>query len=93
MLDVKDAVRTAFGYFVELIGVSRAQDVLVEEVELVDERGSDYWMVTFSVPAPLLSPVNLLEKALRQPRDYKVIKIDAETGVVRGMKIRQIDAA
>jgi hypothetical protein len=95
MLDAKDAVRTAIAYFVEVTGASRAQDILVEEVEPVDDEGGGhwYWMVTLSVPAPVLNPMSFSDKTLRQPRDYKLLKIDAIDGSVRSMKIRQIDAA
>jgi hypothetical protein len=83
-VDVKRAVHIAQEYFSELTG--RSSGLLLEEVELIEEDGREYWQITLSAPIPDLTPW-LREK---QIRDYKTIKIDADSGQVKAMKIRQL---
>ena len=60
--------------------------MLVEEVESSVDDGRPVWLVTLSVERPL-SPIGA---ALGRTRDYKTVKVDAETGNILSMKIREL---
>jgi hypothetical protein len=55
--------------------------MLVEEVEYAEDRVS--WVITLSLPAGGLQVFG---------KEYKTFVVDAETGEVRSMKIRQLAA-
>ena len=86
MIDVKQAVRIAAEYFADILG-SRAEASLLEEVSLEEEDGRRYWKITFSIPSRV--PLAQLVAA----KEYKVVTVDAESGEVRSIKIRQVNAA
>lgn len=103
MLDVKEAAKLASENLVALLGQDSVSGVRLEEVELVNEgdwtrhtpenvqpEDSDtwdasYWLITVSYlpvsPNPLIPG--------EQQRQYKIFKIDAETGDLVAMKIRK----
>ena len=85
MIGIKEAVKAALGFAQELYGLQDAERLTLEEVEPTeDER---FWMVTLGIPAAL-QPVELLARRTGSER-YKVFKVDAETGQVLSMKMRQ----
>jgi hypothetical protein len=84
MIDVKQAVATAQGNFAEL---GARGGILFEEVELQEDKGHAFWLVTLSAPSPGGS-FNLAEGP--PFRDYKIFKIDAESGKLVSVKIRKI---
>jgi hypothetical protein len=93
MLDVKEAAHRASEYFAGLYGDQSVSNVQLEEVELTDD--GQYWLITLSYPLfpPRMAlagnpelPINLALK-----RKYKVFKIDAKTGEVKSMKIRNVE--
>jgi len=88
MLDVKEAAQRASAYFSGLYADQGVSNVQLEEVELTDD--GQYWLITLSYPVGLLSqaPANFL---VNSNRKYKVFKIDAKTGEVKSMKIRQVE--
>jgi hypothetical protein len=69
---------------------SRANGVLLEEIELSDD-GSQ-WLVTISVPSPAKPSFSALMEGggQVQDRDFKLIRIDSETGKVASIKIRKV---
>ena len=83
MLNVKDAVTQAFAFTESLLDGSRVANLLLEEVE---KRG-DKWLITLSMPSS--HPLG----ALSPNRDYKTFTIDAVTGEVLSMKIRELAGA
>jgi len=86
MIDVKEAVTRAEKYFAEL---STQGGILFEEVELAQNGGNAHWLVTLSVPVP--GSIGLAGGATPAfARDYKVFKIDAETGALESVKIRKV---
>jgi hypothetical protein len=85
-LDVKSAVAKAIEFSQQILEPQRTSTILVEEVESWVEDGRPVWLVTLSVERPL-SPIGV---ALGRMRDYKTIKVDAETGDVISMKIREL---
>jgi hypothetical protein len=95
MIDVKEAVKTASAYFLDLMAANQPSDLLLEEVELAEDE--KIWNVTLSalLPEPkdeLASHFNSLAAALGQiptrRRVYKLFRIDTESGKVKSMKIR-----
>lgn len=85
IITAKDAVLAAGRYFAEITGISSG--VTVDEVELQEtEARGKYWMVTLgyvdtSGPIPF---------SLERKKVYKALKVDARTGKVLSMKIRDI---
>lgn len=87
MLDVKEAALRASEYFAGLFADQGVSNVQLEEVELTDD--GQYWLITLSyplIPSSMALPVNIVSK-----RNYKVFKIDAKTGEVKSMKIRNVE--
>jgi hypothetical protein len=91
---VKEAVKTSFQYFAEILEPS---DVRLEEVELSDDER--YWFVTLSALLPAKAKAqNAVEAASlagifakSHERVYKQFKVDSSTGEVRSMKIREVE--
>ena len=92
MIDVKEAVRVATDYLMQLYEPAQLHDILLEEVALSDDE--KYWYVTlgFSRPMPSTELMRALTenivKQVKYQREYKVFQIDSATGQVRSMKIR-----
>lgn len=85
MIDLKQAVTLAVECFEE---VSEQDGIVFEEVELEQNGGSAHWLVTVSMPAP--GSTGLAAMVGTKSRNYKVVRIDAETGSVESIKIRQL---
>ncbi len=88
MLDVREAAHRASEYFARLYADQGVSNVQLEEVELTDD--GQYWLITLSYPVvpPNQAPINFL---FNSNRKYKVFKIDAKTGEVKSMKIRNVE--
>ncbi|HZT60838.1 MAG TPA: hypothetical protein VFA21_19700 [Pyrinomonadaceae bacterium] len=85
MLDVKQATQSATDQLVDLYPQMARDGIQLEEVELSDDE--KYWFITLSYPLPGQIPVlNLPPK-----KEYKVFKIDSQTGKARSMRIRKLD--
>ncbi|MGA9998041.1 MAG: hypothetical protein WBP93_21690 [Pyrinomonadaceae bacterium] len=91
MLDVKQATKAASDYFASLVEPQTVSDIRLEEVEIEQEEPEadtfrTYWLITLSYlpakPNPLLPA--------EQERQYKVFKIDAETGELMSMKMLKV---
>jgi hypothetical protein len=94
-IDVRGAVIAAKKYFEEIqdmIGDS-INDILLEEVELSENK--QYWYVTLGFSRPVaksektLIP-DVISLATKTEREYKIFTVDAETGEVKSMKIREV---
>lgn len=94
-LDLKGAVKIAIQYFTDLYPQFALANLLLEEVEESENRA--IWTITLGydvkrIPEPTHPS---LEKLFTQPppfvRKYKIITIDAKTGRVISMKIRELD--
>lgn len=94
MIEVKQAIAAAIESVKDFYG--EPPDLLLEEVERSED--DKHWLITlgFSV-APATQPANTLQQlsaALKSPRRvYKVFRVDADTGKVDSMKIREAQAA
>lgn len=84
MIDVKKATEQAKEYLSSFF--PNAEKVQLEEVELTPDRA--FWYITLSYEGVSNSVASslLVGKSLR----YKIFKLDAETGEVLSMKIRDI---
>lgn len=80
-INVQDAARQAVEYYSRVSGDNMFnQRVTVEEVEM-DER---YWLITLGFSEQSFSINNPRNK------DYKLFKVNKETGDIESMKIRTI---
>jgi hypothetical protein len=81
MIGVQRAVAAARDFAGDLLDEEKLAGITLEEVELsADER---FWLVTLGFPA-----LGRWSELARVGRDYKVFRVDAETGTVSSMKIR-----
>lgn len=85
-IDVKSAARIAISYFDQLIQ-RRYTELAVEEVEKTDD--DRYWLVTvgYSIVSTDRSPLAALQS--QGVREYKVVRVDSQTGEPVSMKVRK----
>jgi hypothetical protein len=92
-IDVRQAVIAAKEYLQSLkdqIG-RQIEDLRLEEVELSEDK--NFWLITlgFSRPADRAkNPLADLTDSPKYEREYKIFKIDSQTGEVQSMKIREV---
>jgi len=77
-LTAKDAAEVAAKYLAELKDMNRL-DISIEEIELSSDEM--YWLITLGHPRSFFGPA----------KEYKVIKVDAETAEVLSMKMRIVE--
>jgi len=84
MIDVKSATKAAISSFDHLYDnrLERSK-IQLEEVELTED--GKYWLVTLSYPIE-----NAIPGILQVRKEYKVLKLDAETGALQSMKVREV---
>jgi hypothetical protein len=92
MIAVKQAVQAAQDWVRELYPESALQHLRLEEVQLSsDER---HWNITLGWVEPAVREnafVAAMSTDVRVlPRVYKTLEVDAETGAVKSMKIREV---
>ena len=83
-MDVKEAIEKAIEYFKKFY--PNVEKVQLEEVEITDD--DKYWNIVLSYENMETTPLSYLQ--IGQQRTFKVFKIDANTGKVRSMKIRNL---
>lgn len=95
MIDIKTAVAAAEGYVRELYPEAELRFLRVEEIELSED--GRIWEVTLGwverairESGPALGNLSGATEILTLPRVYKRLAIDADTGAVRSLKIRQV---
>jgi hypothetical protein len=89
MIDVKTAVRNAISHVTDLYNPDQLTDLRLEEVERTDD--DRFWYVTvgflpYTKEVQMLSP--MLRRSAQGDRVYKRLKIDASSGEVESMTIR-----
>ncbi len=84
MIDVKEATKIARAHLASFF--PDAEKVQLEEAELTDDKA--HWFITISYEGVANSVASsmLVGKSVR----YKIFKLDAESGEVISMKIRDI---
>jgi len=87
MLEVKEAVKIATEYIQTLFSEKQIPELRLEEVELTPDN--QFWEVTLSFVVREPTAYLSLGDAART-REYKVFRINAETGQVHSMKIRKV---
>ena len=98
-INVKEAVRIAVEYVRDLYAPDELLDLRMEEVEL--SGSAKYWFVTLGFsrpevrkrPSQLCATGSAMIEMLRPQvveREYKVATINAKSGEVQSMKIRQV---
>ena len=88
MIDVKQAVKAAGAYLDELYDRSTITDALLEEVELSEDERE--WHVTLSFQRVKGQDRSFVDELLPTFRQFKTFTINAETGAVTAMRIRQL---
>lgn len=93
MFDVKMAVRVAMEFIGEMYKDENLSDVRLEEVELLEEPPQNpEWRVTVGFRTPETAAAVAESLGERVPRDYKVVKVDATSGQILGMTMRQFQS-
>jgi hypothetical protein len=92
-IDVRSAVIAAKEYLESIQDViGSIDDILLEEVELSENKS--FWYVTLSFNRSLVkkerSFITGIELVTQHERHYKLFTVDAVTGEVNSMKIREI---
>ena len=88
-MDVKEAVRTAKEYLVNLYEEENITDMGLEEAVFNDE--SDNWDITIGFSRPWDTRNNVVS-ALRLRRSYKVVSIADSTGRAESLTDRILNA-
>lgn len=89
-MDVKEAVRTAKDWVLEVLDDEHPSNLGLEEVEF-DDLASQ-WKITLGFSRPWNSNVGPLAPMVQaQPRSYRTIIIDDRNGEVKGMR-RKVSA-
>lgn len=81
MIDVKQAVNAAMKQFVDVFPPLGYTDLLLEEVELSED--DRYWLITLSYRERVEETFKVFAS-----KNYKTVKVDAESGQARAIKIR-----
>lgn len=92
-MELRQAVERAFEEIRKIYDEEELNDLLLEEIE----RSGDEWLVTVGFTRP--SRLSHFAKAMGQDyatvdpnlRDYKRIKLDANTGEFKGMRDRRLE--
>ena len=87
-INVARAVYAAKNYLNSLQSILeyKIQDLRLEEVELSEDR--KYWLITLGFIANTTGEEESFFS--KKEREYKVFKVNAETGKVESMKIREL---
>ena len=94
MIDAKQAVRMAMEYLNEMYDTVDFKDIMLEEAELSED--DRYWSITIGFSQRQISTAegpmaSLVGSTERFKREFKVFRIDAESGIVRSMKSKKGD--
>ncbi|MEH2244568.1 hypothetical protein [Nostoc sp.] len=99
IIDIKIAVNAAYEYIKslqEMMG-SSLRDLRLEEVQLSEDKS--LWLITLGFYIPKKAPKSPLENLMATSlasttvlyeREYKLFKVNSQTGEVEAMKIRKV---
>ncbi len=79
-MDVKQATQIASNHLNNLYDGQFISNVLLEEIELTEDE--EFWLITISFQPP--------GEIISSRRRYKTFKIDATTGELQSMKMREV---
>lgn len=84
LLDAKAASLIARKYYEDIAGKGSYR-LALEEAELSEDKA--YWLVTIGIYTPTRLPA-MIAQGLNERVDYKIFKINSNTGEVVSMKMR-----
>lgn len=94
MLSVKEAVQAAHQWVGELYPPGELRHLRLEEVRLSENER--FWEITLGWVEPAIREntfaASLSSDVRVLPRVYKTLDVDAETGEVKAMRIREVAA-
>lgn len=94
MLTAKEAVNAAQQWVTELYPTGELRHLRVEEIKLFDDE--QRWEVTLGWVEPAIREntfaASLSSDVKVLPRVYKTLDVDANTGEVKSMRIREVAA-
>lgn len=96
MIDVKTAVNAAYEYIKSIQDImgSSLPDLRLEEVELSEDKR--FWLITLGFDVPKKNPKSRMDEIIptfatvNYQREYKLFKVNSQTGEVEAMKIREV---
>jgi hypothetical protein len=90
MIKVQEAIQAAMAFVAENFAAGNLSPLRLEEVEPSDD--GTYWYITVSVfrGPPQSAFAQALVGVATEYRDYKTVTVDASTGTVKSVKIRQL---
>lgn len=83
MIDAKDARGVAMEFMKDAYDEALS-DLRLEEIELSDDDKT--WLVTFSVKSQASVTTSEALTGRYERREYKIVRVDAENGIVRSMR-------
>jgi hypothetical protein len=87
MIDAKQAVQIAKARAVEMLGQT---PTYLEEIERESYKDREVWSITLSLPRYAQPDPHPLLQFQADPLQYKRFLIDAETGELLAMKLREV---
>jgi hypothetical protein len=85
MIDIKQAIQIAKAKAAEMLDNGSAD---LEEVERESYKSHDVWTITLSIPRDV-NQLPVMARLAANPLQYKRFFIDAETGELLAMKLRE----
>ena len=95
MIDLRNAVEAAYNYLRSLQDMmgNQLENLRLEEVELSEDK--NFWLITLGFDGDFITNNSIAVAALGMPkqerrREYKLFKVNSQSGEVEAMKIRQL---
>ncbi|MFN6569752.1 hypothetical protein [Dendronalium sp. ChiSLP03b] len=96
IIDVKTAVNAAYEYIKSIQDImgSSLPDLRLEEVELSEDK--QFWLITLGFDVAKRNYKNRMDDiipsftAINYQREYRLFKVNSQTGEVEAMKIREV---
>jgi len=94
MLDVKEVVGKASLFVSNVFGEEEVRNISLEEVKISEDE--QFWFITLGLYVPNKNParkhLGMTLASISEPylKQYKIFKIESETGKVVSMKIREV---
>jgi hypothetical protein len=89
MIDLKQAVQATYDYLQSLQGMMGhpLNNLRLEEVELSEDR--NFWLITLGFDSIIKKNRLAIELDI-STREYKIFKVNSQSGEVEAMKIRSL---
>ncbi|HUY92679.1 MAG TPA: hypothetical protein VMV10_28320 [Pirellulales bacterium] len=91
MLEVKQVVQAAAQFVQDMYQGEGIVDLRLEEVERLHDKNQ--WAVTLSFARPPKHPLAQALAGSSMQRDYKILIVDASTGAIESMRIRELESS